>query len=245
MRRLTHGKIHTLSVRRFWEIWGPAHFSFRQCKGIYQRQSCHVVTGAKLHQFRESNLQSKRSNGLAERAVQTVKKAMRVCNLSLRVSFHAFLQRILFTHRNTSSVKGKTPSEVLLGRKMRLPAVINFPMGERVIFRAGPHAASFPARYVVRKGDNTAWLTKENSDGSERSILAPFACPTTVAPDLVTARSTTDGIMTTRVADETSKCVPRRDSSLVVKFSTTPEVTIRRSARVSKPNPRFNDFICK
>ena len=104
----------------------------------------------------ESPIYNPRSNGLAERAVQTVKKAMRAWNSSLRVSFHAFLQRVLFTHRNTSSVRGKTPSEVLLGRKMRLPAVINYPIGERVVFRAGPHTESFPARYVVRKGNNTA-----------------------------------------------------------------------------------------
>ena len=77
----------------------------------------------------ESPIYNPRKNGLAERAVQTVKKAMRAWNSSLRVSFHAFLQRVLFTHRNTSSVRGKTPSEVLLGRKMRLPAVINYPIG--------------------------------------------------------------------------------------------------------------------
>ena len=171
---------------------------------------------------------------------------MRAWNLSLRVSFHAFLQGVLFTHRNTSSVRGKTPSEVLLGRKMRLPAVINYPIGERVVFRAGPHTESFPARYVVRKGNNTAWLTKEDSDGSERTILAgtsqiaPFASPTTAAPDLVTATSTTDGTTTTGVAEQTS-----RGSSLVVESSTTPEVPLRKSARVRKPNPRFSDFICK
>ena len=82
---------------------------------------------------------------------------------------------------------------------MRFLAVINYPIGERAVFRAGPHATSFPARYVVRKGNSIAWLTEENSDGPERtnlastSQIAPFACPTTVAPDLVTARSTTDG----------------------------------------------------
>ena len=195
----------------------------------------------------ESPVYNPRSNGLAERAVQTVKKAMRAWNSSLRVSFHAFL----FTHRNTSSVRGKTPSEVLLGRKMRLPAVINYPIGERVVFRAGPHTDSFPARYVVRKGNNTAWLTKEVSDGSERTILAstshiaPFASPTTAAPDLETAKSTTDGTTTTGVAVQTSTCVSNRGPAFVVESSTTPEVPLRRSTRVRKPNPRFNDFICK
>ena len=176
---------------------------------------------------------------------------MRAWNLSLSVSFHAFLLRVLFTHRTTSSVRGKTPSEVLLGRKMRLRAVINYAIGERVVFRAGPHAESFPARYVVRKGNNTAWLTKEDSDGSERTILAstsqiaPFASPTTATPNRVTAKSTTDGTTTTGVAEQTSTCVFSRGSSLVVESSTTPEVQLRRSARVRKPNPRVNDFICK
>ena len=87
--------------------------------------------------------------------MQTVKKTMRAWNLSLRVSFYAILQQVLFTHCNTSSLRGKTPSEVLLGRKLRLPAVIKYPIGKRVIFRAGPHIATFPAIYVDRKGNIT------------------------------------------------------------------------------------------
>ena len=199
----------------------------------------------------ESPIHNPRCNGLAERAVQTVKKAMSAWNSSLRVSFHAFLQRFLFTHRNTSSARGKTPAEVLLEKKMRLPAVNNYPIGERVFFHAGPHAAFFPARYVVRKGNNTTWLTIEDSDKAERTILAStsqitsFACPTTVAPVLVTARSTTHGTTTTGVAEQSSTCVTSKDSSLVVKSFTTPEVPIRKPARVTTPNPRFNDFICK
>ena len=39
-----------------------------------------------------------------------------------------------------------------------------------MVFRAGPHIASFPAMYVVR--NNTARLTEENSDRSERTIVA-------------------------------------------------------------------------
>ena len=56
--RPTEKVIHCLSAI-LGEIWGPTHFSFQQCKRFYQRQSCHVVTGSKLHQSREPNLQSK------------------------------------------------------------------------------------------------------------------------------------------------------------------------------------------
>ena len=245
----TEKVIHCLSAI-FWRFGVPHTLVFDKAKEFINDKVVTWLQGQGCTKL-ESPIYNPRSYGLAERAVQTVKKAMRAWNSSLRVSFHAFLQRVLFTHRNTSFVRGKTPSEVLLGRKMRLPAVISFPIRERVVFRAGPHAASFPARYVVRKGNNTAWLTNEDSDGSDRTILAstrqiaPFACPTTVAPDLVTARSTTDGTTTTGVAEQTSTCVSSRDSSLVVKSSTAPEVPIRRSARVRKPNPRINEFICK
>ena len=64
---------------------------------------------------------------------------------------------------------------------MRLPAVIDYPIGERVFFRAGPHTESIPARIIMKKGNNTAWLTRKNSDGSEKTLLASFGqiapCP--------------------------------------------------------------------
>ena len=141
-----------------------------------------------------SPIYNPRSYGLAERSVQTVKKAMRWRSSSFCVNFRAFLLRVLFTHRNTSSVRGKTPSKLLLGRKIRHPAVINYCIGELAIFRAGPHTASFLAMYVVGKGYNTAWLIQEHSFWSERTILAKtstkvtFPNTTTIAPDPVTAR---------------------------------------------------------
>ena len=52
------------------------------------------------------------------------------------VTFNAFLQRVLFIHRNTFSEREKSPPETLLERKMRVPAVIIYPIGERVVFRA-------------------------------------------------------------------------------------------------------------
>ena len=66
------------------------------------------------------------ANGIAERAVQTVKRSIQAWSPDLNVSFGAFLQRALKTHRNTSKTRRKTPVELLLGRKVRLPAVTDF-----------------------------------------------------------------------------------------------------------------------
>ena len=78
------------------------------------------------------------------------------------------------------------------------PAVINYRLGERVVFRDAPHTASFHAMYVVRTDNNAAWITQENSDRSERMILActnknrSSLSQTTVAADMQVSRSTTD-----------------------------------------------------
>ena len=133
------------------------------------------------------------------------------------------------------------PLEVVLGRKMRLPAVINDPIRDRVLLCAGPHCE------VCSSEGPYYSMSQETLDGFEGTILAstsqivPFASPTTVATDLETAISTTDVATTTGVAERISTCVSSRDTSLVVESSTTPEIPIR-SARVGK---RTRDSICK
>ena len=84
---------------------------------------------------RESPIYNPRANGIAERAVQTVKRAIQAWSPNLNVSFGVFLQRALMTHWNTSKTRGKTPVELLLGRKVRLPAVTDFYLCERVLFK--------------------------------------------------------------------------------------------------------------
>ena len=81
----------------------------------------------------ESPIYHPRANGIAERAVQTVKRATQACSSNLNVSFGAFLQRALMTHWNTSKTRDKTPVELLLGHKIRLPAVNDFDLCERVL----------------------------------------------------------------------------------------------------------------
>ena len=76
-----------------------------------------------------------RANGLAERKVQTVKRAIQAWSPNLNVSTGAFLQQALMTHRNTSKTWGKTTVEIMLGRKVRLPEATDFDLCESVLFK--------------------------------------------------------------------------------------------------------------
>ena len=90
----------------------------------------------------ESPVYHPRANGLVERAVQTVKRALQAWSPNLNVSFGAFLQRALITHRNTSKTRSKTPVELLLGRRVRLPAIADFDLCEPILFKANENTDS-------------------------------------------------------------------------------------------------------
>ena len=116
----------------------------------------------------ESPVYHPRANGLAERAVQTVKRALPAWSPKLNVSFGAFLQKALMTHRNTSKTRSKTPVELLLGRRVRLPAIADFDLCEPILFKANEKAKTVPATFIIRKGLNTFFIQPENS---ARTIL--------------------------------------------------------------------------
>ena len=112
---------------------------------------------------RESPVYHSRANGLAERAVQTVKRALQAWSPNLNVSFGSFLQRALMTHRNTSKTRRKTPVELLLGRIVRLPAIADFEFCEPILFKANEKTKTVPAIFIIRKGLNTSFIQTENS----------------------------------------------------------------------------------
>ena len=93
-----------------------------------------------------------RANGLAERAVQTVKRAMKAWHKGLRVSFDLFLCRILSVHHATSLARGKSPAEILLGRNIRIPFVADFATGDIVMYKPSTSHTPREVKYVIPKG---------------------------------------------------------------------------------------------
>lgn len=98
-----------------------------------------------------------RANGSAERAVQTVKRAM-ACWKDTRQDFDAFLQRVLFSHRIASSSRGRSPAEIVFGRTLRAPVVSPFSQGQTLIYK--PTSKSIPTKvqFLMSKGKNTSWV---------------------------------------------------------------------------------------
>ena len=94
----------------------------------------------------ESPIYHPRADGLAEPAVQTVKRAIQAWSPNLNVSFGAFLQRALMTHQNTPKTRGKTPVELMLGGKVRLPAVADSDLCKSVLFK--PTSTSSSSSYL-------------------------------------------------------------------------------------------------
>ena len=91
-------------------------------------------------------------NALAEGAVQTVKRALQAWSHTLNVSFGAFLQNALMICRNTSKRRSKTPVELLLGRRVRLPAIADFDLWEPILFKANENTKTVPANFIIRNG---------------------------------------------------------------------------------------------
>ena len=67
------------------------------------------------------------------------------------------------THRNTSKTRSKTPVELLLGRRVRLPAIADFDLCEPILFKANEKTKTVLATFIIWKGLNTSFIQPENS----------------------------------------------------------------------------------
>ena len=115
----------------------------------------------------DTPLYSPRSNGLAKRAVQTLKRSLKFYNKDIGCSLITYLDKILFSHRNSSNARGDTPAELLLGKNLRIPVVGFYEVGEKVMYKPTSNHEPKELPYIIRKGPKTAWLHDNN-----RIILA-------------------------------------------------------------------------
>ena len=82
------------------------------------------------------------------------------------------------THRNTSKTRSKTPVELLLGQRVRLPAIADFDLCEPILFKANENTKRVPATFIIKKGLNTSFIQPENTARtilvSENQIARPY-----------------------------------------------------------------------
>ena len=79
------------------------------------------------------------------------------------MSIGTFLKRALMTHRNTSKTWSKTPVELMLGRRVRLPAIADFDLCKPILFKANEKTKTVLATFIIRKGLNTSLIQPKNS----------------------------------------------------------------------------------
>jgi len=108
-----------------------------------------------------------KSNGLAERMVRVIKSGLSCYNPS-KSTFNEYLHRLLLVHRNTSLREGRTPAELLLGRKVRCPILSHFKPMQELLYKASTNSPVKSVEMIYRTGHNTS-LVKCN-DG--RTITA-------------------------------------------------------------------------
>ena len=129
------------------------------------------------------------SNGLAERMVRVLKDGIKCFDPS-KCTVDAFIQRLLFVHRNTSTSKGQTPAEILTGRKVRCPILSEYQLMQELLYKPHRKANPTPVRFLFRQGMNTSVIAHPNN----RTVLAHDA-QLTAAPnsDVHPSTSETEG----------------------------------------------------
>ena len=110
----------------------------------------------------DTPLYSPRSNGLAERAVQTLKRSLKFYNKDIGYSMTTYIDKVLFSHRNSSNARGDTPAKLTLGKNLRNPVVGFYEVGEKVMYKSTSNHEPKELPYIIRKGRNTAWLHDSN-----------------------------------------------------------------------------------
>ena len=109
-----------------------------------------------------------RSNGIAERMVQTTKRGI-CANMPERGSFYAFLTRLLLSYHIVPHGNRSCSPSAMMGRQIRSPTTHDFAPDSLVRYRATYRHHPEPAQYVTQAGQNTAIVLRGSC---ERPTLA-------------------------------------------------------------------------
>ena len=153
---------------------------------------------------------------------------------NLNVSFGAFQQRTLMTHRNTSKTRGKTPVELLLGRKVRLPAVTDFDLCERVL----SNQRTVPTSFIIRKRMNSSFIQLEKSN---KTVLVSDNQIARLEPDDIKTESTDSRSESSR--DDIDVASPNSYDETSVIEGEQPSAATRTSSRNKKQPEKFGGTI--
>lgn len=139
----------------------------------------------------ESPPHHQQSNGAAERGVQSIKNGMKAWRLDVaHVSFKEYLKRLLLHHRACfKRPDGRTPAEIVFGRKIRVPLSRDFTFSQPVHLK-GRDGALQDASFLLARGSNTSWVLDaknrlrlaHRSQLAERPTSTPVSSPVRVCP---------------------------------------------------------------
>ena len=114
-------------------------------------------------------------------------------------------------HRDTSKTRGKTPVDLLMGRKVRIPAVTDFDLCERVVFKPTKSSPKVSATFIIRKRINTSFIQPESSN------------KTVLVSDNQIARPESDDIKTESTDSQSESS---RDDTEVASPNSTEEISV-------------------
>ena len=133
---------------------------------VLNLQAVTIKTDVKHWNYKNgSSVYHSRADGLAERAVHTVKRAPQAYSPNLNVLFGVLLLRALIIHRNFLKTWGKTRVELVLGRRVRVPAIADFGLSEPILFKANENTKTVPVTLINRKDSNTFLFSPRTQHG--------------------------------------------------------------------------------
>ena len=144
------------------------------------------------------------------------------------------------THRNTSKTRGKTPVKLLLGRKVRLPAVTDVDLRERVLFKPTNSSPTVPATFIIRKEMNTSFIQPENSN---KAVLVSDNQIARLEPDDIKTESSDSQSESSR--DDIEMASPNSTDETSVVERGQPSVATRISSRNKKTRKNWRSYSYK